>query len=181
MGFFDGVKIRVALRDDIERISSLIVESAKILTSEDYTAVQIDNALNFAWGTDVQLIDDATYYVVEIENQLIGCGGWSYRKTLFGSSESVTRDSNTLMPGRDAAKIRAFFIKPEYARHGIGTKIMSMCESIAYSNGFQKLELLATLTGYKFYRRLGFVVIEEIKYLVGNDIPITFIRMTKNI
>ncbi|WP_366523390.1 GNAT family N-acetyltransferase [uncultured Microbulbifer sp.] len=116
--------VRTAFASDISRIKILIEKSVRGLSAYDYTQEQIEGALLSAWGLDTQLIKDETYFVVETENLLIGCRGWSYRATLFGNDRKKDRNPDILNPAINSAKIRAFFIKPRYARKGIGSMIM---------------------------------------------------------
>ena len=127
--------VRKAEISDIPRIVSLINESVWELAINDYSKEQIEGALHAAWGVDSQLIEDKTYFVVESENKLIGCGGWSYRETLFGNNSEEGRSSSELNPEKDAAKIRAFFVSPSYARKGVGSILMDECENEARARG----------------------------------------------
>lgn len=134
-----------------------------------------------AWGVDSQLIEDRTYFVVESEKRLLGCGGWSYRETLFGNDNEGNRSINLLNPKTDAARIRAFFVKPSYARQGIGSILMEKCENEARAMGFHRLELMATLPGQRLYTRHGFAASDAIEYPIGNHLSITLIPMNKEI
>lgn len=173
--------IRTAQRSDVPYIESLINESVQGLAAEDYSKEQIDGALKKAWGVDTQLIDDSTYFVVHAGTQLIGCGGWSFRETLFGNDSEVDRNPKELDPMTDAAKIRAFFVKPSHARTGIGSALMKKCEDAACAKGFHRLELMATLPGQRLYSRHGFEAAESIEYPLGGDLFITFVPMKKDL
>ena len=171
--------IRKAKLSDIPSIESLIVESVRGLTVNDYTSDQIEGALESAWGVDTQLISDETYFTVEDEKQLIGCGGWSYRSTLFGNDSETDRCSDELDPENDAAKIRAFFVKPSYSRTGIGSALLNVCEKEALAKGVSKLELMATLPGQRLYSRHGFAAGDPIEYPLNDDLKIEFVPMKK--
>ena len=171
--------IRKANLDDCPSIENLIAVSARELSAQDYTPEQIEGALRGAFGVDTQLIRDGTYFVVEADAVIIGCGGWSKRKTLFGGDTQETRDSAELNPQIDPAKIRAFFVHPQWARKGIGRALLARCESEAKLSGFHSLELMATLPGVKLYSACGFVGSERIDYRLPSGITIEFLPMKK--
>jgi GNAT superfamily N-acetyltransferase len=150
------MKIRCATLDDREAITQLIAKSARHLSREHYNEQQIDAAIASVFGVDTDLIEDGTYFVAEVSGTLVGCGGWSRRKTLFGGDQYATRDTGYLDPESEAAKIRAFFIHPDHARKGIGRVILARCEEEAREHGFHSLELMATLPGVEFYKSCGF-------------------------
>ncbi len=169
---------------DVER---LIQCSARSLGAQDYTPEQIEGALQGAFGLDTQLVHDRTFFVVEAvdaedpeERRVVACGGWSFRKTLFGGDVGVERDPERLDPATDAAKIRAFFIDPDHARRGLGSLILDRCELAAREHGFERAELMATLTGLKLYEARGYARGEPIEFELGPDLSITFIPMTKS-
>src|SRR5262249_48335788 len=144
---------------DTPALERLIAESARGLASDDYSAAQIEAALGTAWGVDSELIADGTYFVVEAggeKAEIVGCGGWSKRATLFGGDGQAGRRSDLLDPARDAARIRAFFVHPRWARRGIGRALIERCESEARAHGFRSFELMATLPGERLYRALGY-------------------------
>ena len=143
--------------EEREAIKRLIAESARLLSSEHYNDAQIEAAIATVFGVDTNLIEDGTYFVVEIDGQLAGCGGWSKRKTLFGGDQYSSRDAGYLDPESEPAKIRAFFIHPDHARKGIARAILSRCEDEARAQGFRALELMATLPGIEFYKSCGFI------------------------
>lgn len=171
--------IRKANLDDREAIERLIAESARGLSREDYSGRQIESAIGTVFGADTDLIVDGTYFVADISGMLIGCGGWSKRRTLFGGDRFASRDSGELDPDVDAAKIRAFFVHPEYARRGIGRAILSLCESEARANGFRSIELMATLPGLKLYRACGYEGGGRVEYEIGEGVSIGFVPMRK--
>ena len=121
-----------------------------------YALEQLETALGSVLGVDRQLIEDGTYFVVESEGTLVACGGWSRRKTLFGATDSPVKDRALLDPASDAAKIRAFFVHPAWARRGIGARLLAACERAAAEAGFSRVELGATLSGIEFYRKHGY-------------------------
>jgi GNAT superfamily N-acetyltransferase len=173
--------IRKANLNDREAIELLIAESARGLSREDYSEQQIESAIRTVFGVDTDLIVDGTYFVADNSGVLIGCGGWSKRRTLFGGDRFASRDSGELDPAVDAAKIRAFFVHPEYARRGIGRAILSLCESEAKANGFRSIELMATLPGLKLYRACGYEGGERVRYETGEGASIEFVPMRKEL
>jgi GNAT superfamily N-acetyltransferase len=149
--------LRQATHEDAPHLMPLIERSVRTLQAQDYSRSQLEAALGTVYGVDMALIVDGTYYVVVAEDgTIIGCGGWSRRATLFGVHKLV-RDDSALRPGVDPARIRAFFIDPDWARCGIASAILGTCEAAALAEGFTALSLAATLTGVAFYRRHGFV------------------------
>jgi len=142
-------------------LNRLIEASVRELQAQDYSPAQLDAALGSVFGVDRQLIADETYFIAERGDGLLGCGGWSRRRTLFGADAVADRDDSALTPGVDAARIRAFFVHPSAARQGVGAAILSACEAAAADAGFTVLELGATLTGLPFYRRYGYEVVER--------------------
>jgi GNAT superfamily N-acetyltransferase len=171
--------IRHATLADKPALEALIALSARELSQGDYTPEQIEGALRGAFGVDTQLIFDRTYFVIEVDGVIAGCGGWSRRRTLFGSDARAERDSGELDPATDAAKIRAFFIHPDYARRGLGRAILEHCEAAAREHGFKRFELMATLPGVRLYRACGYHGEERVHYPVGAGVQIEFVPMSK--
>jgi GNAT superfamily N-acetyltransferase len=173
--------LRKAAPEDRAAISSLIERSARGLSREDYTDEQIEAAIHSIFGVDSELIRDGTYFVAEAAGRLVGCGGWSRRRTLFGGDQYAGRESAELDPATEAARIRAFFVHPEWARHGVGRAILKRCEMEAHAYGFRSLELMATLPGLKFYRALGYKGSERVTLEVGGGTTIEFVPMRKEL
>ncbi len=128
---------------------------------------------------DSQLVRDGTYFVVEAEGRMVGCGGWSRRRTLFGGDAHPQRDAAELDPSRDAARIRAFFVDPAHARRGIGKTILEHCEAEARAHGFSRFELMATLPGVRLYRAYGYVPGTPCPHELGAGLTIEFVPMSK--
>jgi GNAT superfamily N-acetyltransferase len=195
------IRIRKAMVGDVPRLRRLIEMSVRGLQAGDYSPAQIEGALQSVYGVDSQLISDGTYFAAEviglesveaqtsepkgedarIESEVVGCGGWSKRKTLYGGDQYAAREDSLLDPGRDAAKIRAFFVHPEWARRGIGGMILSTCEKAAREQGFTRLEMGATLSGVPFYRAKGYEAVEKQAAPLGNGEVLPLIRMMKTI
>jgi GNAT superfamily N-acetyltransferase len=176
--------LRLATEADIPELRRLIELSVRLLQKEDYSAAQIDAALGTALGVDTQLIADRTYYAVEAELEsgeklIVACGGWSRRKTLYGSDHGPYRESALLDPRTDAAKIRAFFVHPEWVRMGIATKILETCERVAMEEGFRRYEMGATLTGVPMYLARGYEVMERIEVPLPGGLTLPVVRMGK--
>jgi GNAT superfamily N-acetyltransferase len=175
-----SVSLRKATSDDISAIEALIARSARGLSTEDYRPEQVEGALRGAFGVDTQLLTDQTYWLAE-EDGLVGCGGWSYRATLFGGDARGGRDSRPLDPRTEAARIRAFFVDPAHARRGIASLLLERCEQEARVHGYVHSELMATLPGVKFYSRRGYRGGETVRYDVGSGEHIEFIPMRKDL
>lgn len=173
--------IRPAQIEEIPTLETLIACSIRTLGADDYTPAQIEGALRGAFGVDTQLIRDGTYFVIELEGQIVGCGGWSYRQTLFGGDARAERDPAQLDPAKDAAKIRAFFIDPAHSRKGLGAALLDHCEAAARARGYAHCELMATLPGVRLYAARGYVAMPSIRYPVGPDLTIEFVPMRKRI
>jgi hypothetical protein len=185
--------IRLARLEDVDLLRVLIDQSVRGLQASDYSTAEIDLALTSVYGVDTQLIKDGTYYVVEASattdgapgaasrpSCIVGCGGWSKRRTLFGGDQYTAREATELDPDRDAAKIRAFFVHPGWARRGIGSLILDACEHAAWSAGFTRLEMGATLTGVPFYRARGYAEREHLTVALARGESLAIVRMEKS-
>ena len=152
----------------------LIAASVIELQKNDYSALQLAAAVETVFTLDSQLVADGTYFVVEAAELrgraqpnipgmpvLVACGGWSRRKTLLGGDHHVVRDDAFLDPATDAAKIRAFFVHPDWARQGLGSLLLRHCEEAAQAAGFRRFEMAATLTGVPLYQARGYRIVEE--------------------
>jgi N-acetylglutamate synthase-like GNAT family acetyltransferase len=186
--------IRKATGADIPALNELIVESVRGLQAEDYTEAQMEGALKTVFGVDSQLVADGTYLVVEAvpaeethppghptpNTVIVGCGGWSMRKTLFGGDVWSVRQDDFLDPAREASKIRAFFIHPAWARRGIGSMLLDACETAARATGFQRYEMGATLTGAKLFAAKGYIAMKRIEIPLVNGEKLPVIHMEKS-
>jgi GNAT superfamily N-acetyltransferase len=167
--------------DERDAIQQLIAESARKLSREHYNDAQIEGAIATVFGVDTTLIEDGTYFVVESDGQLAGCGGWSKRKTLFGGDQYSSRDTAYIDPETDPAKIRAFFVHPAHARKGIARMILSRCEDEARAAGYHALELLSTLPGIEFYKSCGFVELGNFQLDLTETVKLEFVPMRKDL
>jgi GNAT superfamily N-acetyltransferase len=173
--------LRKATHADIPALDALIARSARGLSTAEYSPAQIEGALRGAFGVDSQLLTDETYFVVEEAGQILGCGGWSFRSTLFGSDARAGRDSTILDPKTHAAKVRAFFVDPSHARRGIGSLLLDHCEDQARLHGYREVELMATLPGVKLYAARGYAGSAMVHFDVGSGQSIEFIPMRKSL
>jgi GNAT superfamily N-acetyltransferase len=173
--------LRKATHADITSLNALIARSARGLSTAEYRPQQIEGALRGAFGVDTQLLTDETYFVVEDAGQIVACGGWSFRSTLFGGDARAGRDSSILDPKTQAAKIRAFFVDPRHARRGIGSQLLDHCEDQARAHGYVEAELMATLPGAKLYGARGYAADAAVNFDVGSGQSIEFIPMRKSL
>jgi GNAT superfamily N-acetyltransferase len=176
------LSIRPAQPSDIPTLRLLIDASVRGLQTADYSPAQIEAALQKVFGVDTQLISDGTYLLAETQQQeIVGCGGWSKRKTLCGGDVFAAREDSLLDPTKDAAKIRAFFVHPNWARRGIGTLILEACENAAMAAGFTRFEMGATLTGVPLYAACGYTALENLEVPMGGGLTLPIIRMEKRL
>jgi GNAT superfamily N-acetyltransferase len=181
-----GFALRLATEDDIPALHTLIEASVRGLQAEDYTPAQIEGALGTVLGLDTQLIADRTYFLAEIPDQntqarkrIAACGGWSKRKTLFGADRGPGRIPDLLDPASDAAKVRAIFVHPSYARRGLGSLLLATVEDAARAAGFTRFEMGSTLTGVPLYRLKGYLEVERIAVPLPNGEALPVVRMIK--
>lgn len=185
-------ELRPATEEDIPAVDALIEASVRGLQAGDYSQSQIEGALGTVLGLDTQLIRDGTYFVAEAAESgellnknsetrkcLAGCGGWSKRRTLFGADRGPGREPELLDPVTDAAKVRAIFVHPKFARRGLGTLILAHVEEAARADGFRRFEMGSTLTGVPLYRLKGYVEVERIAVPLANGEALPVVRMVK--
>jgi len=173
--------IRQARREDVATVQRLIERSVRQLGAAWYTPDQIASALRFMFGVDTQLIDDGSYYVVQQGERIVAAGGWSRRRTLFGGDQWKHGADAPLDPAREAARIRAFFVDPDLARRGLGRLLFDRCLADACSEGFRRLELMATLPGEPLYRALDFVADERVELALPDGVRMPLVRMSRAI
>lgn len=172
---------RIALDNDIPELEKLIPFSARQLQKPYYSRAQIEAALGPVFGVDRQLIRDGTYYLVKHEGRIVGCGGWSQRRSLFGSDQIRAEPDGELDSSRDPARIRAFFVHPEWARRGIGRALLSTCEDAIRQGKFRRVELIATLAGEPLYASLGYIVNQRYEVSLSAGLTLPVVRMTKTL
>ncbi len=173
------ISTRLATLNDIPQLQELIALSVRGLSAAYYTPNQIESAIKYVFGVDTQLIIDGTYYVAEIDDKIIGCGGWSKRNTLYGGDQHKGTEDPLLDPKHDAARIRAFFVHPTYARQGVGGHIINICETEAQNNGFKSMEMGATLPGVPLYQAMGYTAVERIDALLPDGEILGIMKMRK--
>lgn len=173
--------LRVATTADVPALQELILASVRGLSTGFYTPAQVEAALERVFGVDSQLIADGTYYVIDGAMGPAAAGGWSGRRTLYGGDQAKDEDDRALDPGTEAARIRAFFVHPDHARHGLARRLYTECEHAARSAGFRRFELMATSPGEPLYVALGFTVVERIVLSLADGIAVPFARMVRDI
>jgi len=172
------MKIKIANIEDIPEIKNLMLLAIEKLQTQYLTSEQI-LASHGAMGLDKQLIEDRTYFCVWKEMQIVGCGGWSFRQTLYGGNHSAGRNAVRLNPDTDRARIRAMYTHPDHIRQGIGSLILKTAEQAAAAAGFKSYEMAATLAGEPLYTRHGYIV--ESRWLDENGkVPIPLLTMVKS-
>jgi GNAT superfamily N-acetyltransferase len=178
-----GFHVRLAEAVDIPALQALIAASVRTLQASDYSDAQREAALTTVFGVDTQLIADGTYYLVEASSEpvLAGCGGWSFRRTLHGSDNAAERDDTRLDPARDAARIRAFFVRPAWARRGVGSLLLQACEEAAIAAGFRRLELASTLTGVALYQARGYTELARMSVPLTAAEALPIVHMHKHL
>ncbi len=172
--------IRLAREDDIQTLEVLIPLSVRSLQAPFYSSAQMEAALGPVFGVDRQLISDGTYFIVERSGHIVGCGGWSRRRAVFGGDLARTEADSALDPERDPARIRAFFVHPDWARRGIGRSILSACESAICAAGFRDAVLVATLAGEPLYASFGYTVAERYEVPLTESPALPVVRMAKS-
>jgi len=172
--------LRKATEDDIPQLEELIPLSVRGLQAPYYRAEQMEGAVGSVFGVDRQLIRDGTYFVAEEVGRVVGCGGWSRRRSLHGSDRGRVGEDPPLDPAIDAARIRAFFVHPKWARQGIGRSILELCEVELQRFGFIRAEIVATLAGEPLYAVHGYRVDQRIELPLENGLTIEAVRMNKD-
>lgn len=174
-----NLRTRPASYSDLPRIESLISQSMHVLAGRDYSVEQIDSALLYLKGIDLRLIEDGTYLVAELEGEIIAGGGWSRRQAMYGRGDAYIHDeSQMLRPGFDAARLRALFVHPNWARRGLGRMLVNTAEYSARDYGFRSMELVSTLTGEGLYEACGFRAIKPVDITLPDGVvfPATLMR-----
>ena len=170
---------RLAQFEDLEALHALMGRAIDRLQDAFLSPEQV-RASRQVMGLDSQLVKDQTYFLIEDGDRIVGCGGWSWRATLFGGDDSiVAREPAPLDPATDAAKIRAMYVDPDFARRGIGSMILTLCEGAVLEAGFARAEMMATLAGVPLYRSCGYVEVEQIEAKSSEGVAIPLIRMEK--
>jgi GNAT superfamily N-acetyltransferase len=173
-----GLSHRLATMADLAELRGLMAMAIRQLVGAYLDPARVEASFDIM-GVDTQLIEDGTYFAVEGEGQIVGCGGWSRRATLFGGDHSGNRDARLLNPGVEPARVRAMYTHPEFARRGIGRLVLSLCEAAAAREGFRSLELVATVAGEPLYSAYGVCVVERIEVPTSKGVTVPCARMSK--
>ena len=175
--------LRIATMEDVPSLNALIAASARALSEGFYSPPQIEALLTHVFGIDTQLIADGTYYLIHAdgESKPVAAGGWSARRTLYGGDQAKAGEDSRLDPLTDAARIRAFFVHPRFARRGLGRQLYAECERAARAAGFRRFELMATMPGEPLYAALGFSVTERVDAQLPGDVIVPLAKMEKRI
>jgi GNAT superfamily N-acetyltransferase len=173
-------RLRLAIAADVPELCRLIEQSVRALSVGYYTGLQVESALRYVFGPDTQLIADRTYYVVGGQTgELVAAGGWSSRRTLYGGDQMKGATDSLLEPATQAARLRAIFVRPAWARRGLGRQLFDCCAADAARAGFRTLELMATLPGEPFYRALGFVRLDRTAVALPDGEELAVVHMAR--
>jgi GNAT superfamily N-acetyltransferase len=170
---------RIARLDDLDALRDLMNAAILELQKPYLDDRQIASSQTIM-GLDTLLIEDGTYFVVEANGELAGCGGWSRRATLYGGDQSPGRSAALLDPARDAARVRAMYTHPSHVRKGVRRLILGLCEAAARTEGFTQVELMGTMAGEPLYRACGYTVIETVEDARGGA-AVPLLRMRKRL
>ena len=177
----DELTYRIAELDDLQALHVLMARAIGQNQSAFLTPEQVAVS-DQVMGLDTQLVRDGTYFMIQCGDRIVGCGGWSYRATLFGGDDSmIEREPARLNPATDAAKIRAMYTDPDFTRRGIGSLILTLGEDAARNAGFKRVELMGTAAGVPLYRSRGYVPSAEPQFSRVGDIEIPLLRMEKSL
>lgn len=170
---------RLATEDDLPALNALMTRAIEHL-QDGFLSPQQVRASHKVMGLDTQLVTDRTYFLVEEDGRLAGCGGWSFRATLYGGDDSVVaREPARLNPATDAAKVRAMYTDPAFVRRGIGKLVLSLCEGAARDAGFSRVELMGTMAGVPLYTAAGYIGVEEVLSAPIDGVQVPLLRMEK--
>jgi len=172
--------LRLARETDVSALEALIPLSVRALQAPYYSPAQMDAALGPVFGVDRQIIRDGTYFIAERDGVIVGCGGWSRRRSLYGGDGGREREDDLLDPQREAARVRAFFVHPAWSRRGIGSSIMATCEQAIVAAGFRTVDIVATLAGEPLYAGFCYAVVERYNIAMANGLSLPVVRMSKS-
>lgn len=177
----DQWSLRLAREQDIPALETLVELSVRALLSRCYSEAQLDVALGPVFGVDRQLVRDGTYFVIENGSDFIACGGWSRRRAVYGGDRERAGEDEELNPQTDAARVRAFFVHPNWERRGLGRQLLTASEAAIRAAGFKRIELVATLAGEPLYSAYGYSVAECYEAPMPGGLTLAVVRMTKNL
>jgi GNAT superfamily N-acetyltransferase len=173
--------LRPATSADIPALRALIDVSVRALSRGFYSEPQVESALRYVFGPDTQLITDRTYFVLPADDGFAAAGGWSRRRTLYGGDQMKLTEDPELDPATEAARIRAFYVHPGFARRGLGRMLLEHCSAAARAAGFLRLELMSTMPGVPLYTAMGFTPIENTVQVLPDGVELPFVRMGKTL
>jgi GNAT superfamily N-acetyltransferase len=174
-----GLTHRLATLEDLDALREVMRRSIAALQTDFLTPEQV-RVSHSVMGLDTQLIKDGTYFVVERDGRIAGCGGWSWRSTLYGGDDSmVSREPEALDPATDAARVRAMYTDPDFARQGVGRTVIRLCEDAARNAGFKRATMMATMAGVPLYEACGYVQVEPVLSAPVDGIRVPLVRMEK--
>jgi len=173
---------RWAQPDDLPALRSLMTRAIETLQSGFLTPDQV-RASHKVMGLDTQLVEDRTYILIETpDGRIAGCGGWSFRATLYGGDDSIVqREPARLNPATDAAKIRAMYTDPDFTRRGVGSLVLRICEQAARDAGFTRAEMMATAAGVPLYEAAGYAPAEPATHADIDGVQVPLVRMEKHL
>lgn len=172
---------RVAALEDLDALREVMRRSIEKLQDQFLTPDQV-RASHKVMGLDTQLVIDGTYFVVEADGEVAGCGGWSWRSTLYGGDSSVvSREPRALDPATEPARIRAMYTHPDFVRQGIGRLVLNLCEKAALDAGFSSATMMATMAGVPLYEACGYVAVEPMHEAKIDGVTVPLIRMEKHL
>ncbi len=171
---------RLARREDVATLRPLMAAAIRALLPQFLPPEAVEASFE-VMGLDTQLIEDDTYFVVLCDRVIAGCGGWSRRATLFGGDHTLGRDDSLLDPQLDAARVRAMYTRPDFARRGVGRRVLELCEQAAAAEGFRRAQLVATLAGEPLYRACGYQERERFEAATSRGVAVALVRMDKAI
>ena len=177
----DQPVLRLATIQDADAIDALMKASIKVIFPRFYNEAETAASVKYIGSVDRTLIEDGTYFVVEADGENVACGGWSRRDKLYSGSGDAAGDARLLDPESEPARVRAMFVRGDWTRRGLGTRILEACESAARSEGFRTLALVATLPGVLLYERYGFVVSEDVPVTMPDGTTVAALAMEKSV
>lgn len=172
------MELRLATFADVPRLRDLIDRSVRALSTRYYSPAQIESALKHVFGPDTRLIEDGTYFVIENDSGFVAAGGWSWRRKVYGGDQMTAAEDTLLDPATDPARIRAFYVHPDWSRRGLARRLFERCVAEATHAGFRTLELMATLPGEPLYLALGFTAVERSEPRLPDGELLPVVRMT---
>lgn len=172
---------RIAKLDDLDALHAVMQRSIETLQDDFLTPDQV-RASHKVMGLDTQLVRDGTYFLVERDGRIAGCGGWSWRSTLYGGDASVvSREPQPLNPAAEPARIRAMYTDPDFARQGVGRLVLNLCEAAAVKAGFRRGTMMATMAGVPLYAACGYAPVEPVQDAVVDGVKVPLVRMEKQL